>query len=71
MTSDTEMPHHRAGRQQEEFIPMIAYIVYLFGLVTLVLHFSGFLARRNLQWVVLVAPVAIFTVNILDFMKIL
>lgn len=50
---------------------MIAYIVYLFGLVTLVLHFSGFLARRNLQWVVLVAPVAIFTVNILDFMKIL
>jgi len=50
---------------------MIAWIVYLFGLATLVLHFTGFLARRNLQWVVLVAPVAIFTVNILDFMQIL
>lgn len=50
---------------------MISYIVYFFGLVTLVLHFTGFLARRNLQWIVLVAPFAIFTVNILDFMKIL
>jgi hypothetical protein len=50
---------------------MIAIVVYLFGLLTLVLHFTGFLAARNLQWVVLVAPIAIFTVNILDFLKII
>jgi hypothetical protein len=49
---------------------MISYIVYFFGLITLALHFTGFLARRNAQWVVLVAPVAIFAVNILDFMKV-
>lgn len=50
---------------------MISYIVYLFGLVTLILHFTGFLARKNLQWVVLMAPVAIFAVNILDFLRII
>jgi hypothetical protein len=50
---------------------MISYIVYLLGILTLVLHFTGFLARRNLQWIVLVAPVVIFTVNILDFLRIL
>ena len=50
---------------------MISWIVYLFGLITLILHFTGFLARRNMQWVVLVAPVAIFAVNILDFLSII
>ena len=39
---------------------MISYIVYLLGLITLILHFTGYLARRNLQWIVLVAPVANF-----------
>lgn len=50
---------------------MISYIVYLLGLITLILHFTGYLARRNLQWIVLVAPVAIFAVNILDFLDII
>jgi hypothetical protein len=44
---------------------MISYMVYLVGVVTLVLHFTGVLACRNLPWLVLVAPVVIFTVNIL------
>jgi hypothetical protein len=51
--------------------PMISIIVYLLGVVVLILHFTKFLARRNLDWVVLVAPVAIFAVNILDYLKIL
>ena len=50
---------------------MISYIVYRLGLITLILHFTGYLARRNLQWIVLVAPVAIFAVNILDFLDII
>ena len=50
---------------------MLFYIVYALCLVILILHFTGFLARRNMDWVVLVAAVAIFAVNILDFLKII
>jgi hypothetical protein len=50
---------------------MLFYIVYILSVVVLVLHFTGFLARRNMDWVVLVAAVAIFAVNILDFLKII
>ncbi|MGB1799875.1 MAG: hypothetical protein ACPHLK_03490 [Gammaproteobacteria bacterium] len=50
---------------------MLFYIVYILSVVVLVLHFTGFLARRNMEWVVLVAAVAIFAVNILDFLKII
>jgi hypothetical protein len=50
---------------------MLFYIVYILSVVVLILHFTGFLARRNLDWVVLVAAVAIFAVNILDFLKVI
>lgn len=50
---------------------MLFYIVYILSVVVLILHFTGFLARRNMEWVVLVAAVAIFAVNILDFLKII
>ncbi|MEM6998740.1 MAG: hypothetical protein AAF419_02750 [Pseudomonadota bacterium] len=50
---------------------MLFYIVYIMSVVVLVLHFTGFLARRNMDWVVLVAAVAIFAVNILDFLDII
>jgi hypothetical protein len=50
---------------------MIFYIVYVASIVVLVLHFTGFLARRNMEWAVLAAAVALFAVNILDFMKVI
>ncbi len=50
---------------------MLFYIIYILSVIVLVLHFTGFLARRNMDWVVLVAAVAIFAVNILDFLKII
>ncbi|MBI2994630.1 MAG: hypothetical protein HYY48_10705 [Gammaproteobacteria bacterium] len=50
---------------------MIFYIVYLASIVILVLHFTGILARRNMEWAVLVAAVALFGVNILDYLKII
>lgn len=50
---------------------MLFYIVYVLSIVVLILHFTGFLARRNMDWAVLVAAVAIFGVNILDFLKII
>lgn len=50
---------------------MLFYIVYILSVVVLILHFTGFLARRNMDWVVLLAAVAIFAVNVLDFLKII
>ncbi len=50
---------------------MIFYIVYITSVIILVLHFTGFLARRNLEWTVLAAAVCLFGVNILDYMNII
>jgi len=50
---------------------MIFYITCVLALVVLILHFTGWLARRNMEWVVLLAPVAVFAVIILDYLKII
>lgn len=50
---------------------MVFYIVYLLSIIILILHFTGWLMRRNMDWMVMVAAVALFSVNILDYMKIL
>ncbi len=50
---------------------MIFYAVYIFSIVVLILHFTGFLMRRNMDWMVLVAAIALFGVNILDYMRII
>jgi NADH:ubiquinone oxidoreductase subunit K len=50
---------------------MIFYIVYTLAIVILILHFTGVLARRNMEWIVMVAAIALFAVNILDYLKII
>ncbi|NNE39267.1 MAG: hypothetical protein HKN08_13255 [Gammaproteobacteria bacterium] len=50
---------------------MIFYIVYIASIIVLILHFTGFLARRNMEWAVLVAAIALFAVNILDYLSII
>lgn len=50
---------------------MIFYIVYIASVIILVLHFTGFLARRNMEWAVLVAAIALFGVNIADYLGVL
>lgn len=50
---------------------MVFYIVYALAVVVLILHFTGFLARRNLEWIVLTAPVAVFAVIVLDYLKLI
>lgn len=50
---------------------MIFYIVYVLSIVVLILHFTGWLVRRNMEWMVFVAAVALFTVNILDYINII
>ncbi len=49
---------------------MIFYIVYIASIIVLALHFTGFLARRNMEWAVLTAA-ALFAVNILDYLAII
>jgi hypothetical protein len=39
---------------------MLFALFYVFAILVLVLHFTGFLARRNLEWLVLVVAVAVF-----------
>ena len=50
---------------------IIFYTVYAICVVVVILHFTGFLLRRNMEWVVLASAVAIFAVNILAFLKII
>jgi NADH:ubiquinone oxidoreductase subunit K len=50
---------------------MIFYTVYLLSIIILILHFTGWLLRRNMEWMVMVAAVALFAVNFLDYMKII
>jgi hypothetical protein len=50
---------------------MIFYITCTLALVVLILHFTGWLARRSMEWVVLLTPAAVFAVIILDYLKII
>ena len=39
---------------------MLFALFYVFAILILVMHFTGFLARRNLEWLVLVLAIAVF-----------
>ncbi|MBI5862576.1 MAG: hypothetical protein HZB64_10440 [Rhodocyclales bacterium] len=39
---------------------MLFLLYYIIAITILILHFTGFLARRNLEWVVLVLAVTVF-----------
>jgi len=39
---------------------MFFILYYLIAITILVLHFTGFLARHNLEWLVLVLAVTVF-----------
>lgn len=39
---------------------MLFALFYIFAILVLVLHFTGFLARRNMEWLVLVVAAAVF-----------
>jgi hypothetical protein len=39
---------------------MLFLLYYIVAITILVMHFTGFLARRNLEWVVLVLAVTVF-----------
>jgi hypothetical protein len=39
---------------------MLFILYYLIAITILVLHFTGFLARHNLEWLVLVLAVTVF-----------
>jgi hypothetical protein len=39
---------------------MLFALFYVVAILILVMHFTGFLARRNLEWLVLVLAIAVF-----------
>ncbi|WIM05786.1 MAG: hypothetical protein OHM77_00425 [Candidatus Nitricoxidivorans perseverans] len=39
---------------------MLFILYYIVAIVVLVLHFTGFLARHNLEWLVLMLAVTVF-----------
>ena len=39
---------------------MLFILYYIIAITILVMHFTGFLARRNLEWVVLLLAVTVF-----------
>jgi hypothetical protein len=39
---------------------MLFALFYVVAIIILVLHFTGFLARNNLEWLVLVLAAAVF-----------
>ena len=39
---------------------MLFVLYYIIAITILVLHFTGYLARRNLEWLVLVLAVTVF-----------
>ena len=39
---------------------MLFILYYIIAITILVLHFTGYLARRNMEWVVLVLAVTVF-----------
>jgi hypothetical protein len=50
--------HSRALLNAENNMLFILY--YIVAIVILILHFTGFLARNNLEWLVLVLAVTVF-----------
>ena len=40
------------------------YAFYVFALIVLILHFTGWLKRNNLEWLMLVLAAAVFPVVI-------
>lgn len=41
---------------------MAFYAYYVIAIIVLILHFSGWLRRNNLEWVVLLLAVSVFPV---------
>ncbi|NOU01412.1 MAG: hypothetical protein HOO95_07560 [Gallionella sp.] len=39
---------------------LLLTLYYIIAIAILILHFTGFLARNNLEWVVLVLAVSVF-----------
>jgi hypothetical protein len=54
--------HDFRDRQQAHrgVIRMLFALFYVLAITILILHFTGFLARHNLEWLVLLLAVAVF-----------
>jgi len=41
---------------------MVFYAFYVIAIIILILHFTGWLKRHNLEWLILVLAVAVFPI---------
>lgn len=39
---------------------MAFYLVYLLAIIVIILHYTGWLRRHNLEWIIFVMAIAIF-----------
>ncbi len=39
---------------------MLFALYYIFAITVLIMHFTGFLARRNLEWLLYVVAITVF-----------
>jgi hypothetical protein len=52
--------HDHAPKRTREIVFMFFILYYIVAITVLVLHFTGILARYNLEWIVLVLAVTVF-----------
>jgi hypothetical protein len=45
-------------------LDMAFYVFYVIAIIVLILHFTGWLKRKNLEWLVLALAVSVFPVVI-------
>jgi hypothetical protein len=45
-------------------LEMAFYVFYVIAIIVLILHFTGWLKRKNLEWLVLALAVSVFPVVI-------
>ena len=48
---------------------MAFYVFYAIAIVVLILHFTGWLKRRNLEWVVLALALAVSVFPVVIFLR--
>ena len=53
-------PPEFSYQTEREIDEMLFILYYIVAITILVLHFTGFLARHNLEWLVLVLAVTVF-----------
>jgi len=64
MATIAELVYPYSYKKQQRAVQMAFYAFYVIAIIVLILHFTGWLKRNNLEWLVLAVAVAVFPVVI-------